>query len=230
MAYRWSHFWMRFAGLSFTGRIATRLAACFMPPHYKRETLASMYHHGYISANATIHHNDLQLGNKIFIDDRSMIYQNKDGGAVKLGNKVRIYRDTIMETGENGYITIGEQTSIHPRCQFNAYLAPIEIGDNVMIAANCAFYSSDHSIDPETPIYKQAITTKGAISIGNEAWLGTGVIVLCGVRIGEGAVIGAGSVVTKNIPDGAIAVGNPARVVKMRNAIGAANASAEVIP
>ena len=56
----------------------------------------------------------------------------------------------------------------------------------------------------------------GDIVVGDDAWLGYGVIVLDGVHIGKGAVVGAGSVVTNNIPDGGIAVGMPARVVKMR--------------
>jgi acetyltransferase-like isoleucine patch superfamily enzyme len=53
--------------------------------------------------------------------------------------------------------------------------------------------------------------------IGDHAWLGFGVVVLDGVRIGHGAVIGANAVVTSDIPDGAVAAGNPARVVKMRD-------------
>ena len=63
----------------------------------------------------------------------------------------------------------------------------------------------------------QPLTTRGDIKVDNDAWLGFGVIVLSGVRIGEGAIIGAGSVVTRSIPDGAIAMGVPARVVKMRS-------------
>jgi acetyltransferase-like isoleucine patch superfamily enzyme len=63
------------------------------------------------------------------------------------------------------------------------------------------------------------LQTKGDIVIEDDAWLGVGVVVLDGVRIGKGAVIGAGSVVTRDIPDNAIAVGVPASVVKMRGAI-----------
>ncbi len=62
----------------------------------------------------------------------------------------------------------------------------------------------------------QPLQTKGGIFIHDEAWLGYGVIVLSGVQIGKGAVIGAGSVVTRDVPDNAIAVGVPARVVRMR--------------
>jgi acetyltransferase-like isoleucine patch superfamily enzyme len=85
------------------------------------------------------------------------------------------------------------------------------------LAQNCALYSYNHSFAPDQPISKQPLQTKGPIIIEDHAWLGVGVIVLSGVRIGKGAVVGAGSVVTDNIPDGAIAAGAPARVVKMRD-------------
>ncbi len=66
---------------------------------------------------------------------------------------------------------------------------------------------------------KQPIETKGGIVIADNVWLGFGVIVLDGVRIGNGAVIGAGAVVNHDIPDNAIAVGVPARIIKMRDGI-----------
>jgi acetyltransferase-like isoleucine patch superfamily enzyme len=85
------------------------------------------------------------------------------------------------------------------------------------MAPCCAFYPYDHSMLPVKPIREQPLKTRGGIIIEDEAWLGFGVIVLDGVRIGQGAVIGAGSIVTKNIPDGSIAAGNPACVIKMRS-------------
>jgi acetyltransferase-like isoleucine patch superfamily enzyme len=95
-------------------------------------------------------------------------------------------------------------------------MAPIQIGRDVQIAPYCAFYSYNHGFAPGALIRKQPLQTKGGIAIEDDVWLGVGVIVLDGVRIGKGAVVGAGSVVTQDIPDGAIAVGKPARVVKMR--------------
>jgi len=68
-------------------------------------------------------------------------------------------------------------------------------------------------------IFEQPLTTKGDIRIEDGVWLGYGVIVLSVVHIGKGAVVGAGSVVTRSIPDGAVAVGMPARVIKMRSDI-----------
>jgi acetyltransferase-like isoleucine patch superfamily enzyme len=217
LAKYWSLFWMQFAGLGFLGRIAARLAAWFAPPHKGRVVLARMSRRGYIEPTATIYHSNLRLGTHIFIGDRVMIFQRENGGPVELGNRVYIYRDTIIETGLGGYVTVGENSSIHPRCQLNANVSPIKIGCGVMIGPSCALYSYDHGIAPNMSIRKQPLQTKGGIVIDDDVWLGFGVIVLDGVRIGKGAVVGAGSVVTHDVPDNAIAVGVPARIVKMRS-------------
>lgn len=217
LAKRWTRFWMRRAGLSGFGRIATRLATWFAKPHKARVSLSDMNPQGYVAPSVTIYHSDLRLGANVFMDERVVIFQRKGGGPIELGDRIRIYRDTIIETGYGGSLTIGAETSIHPRCQINAYKVPIQIGSDVMIAPNCVLYSYDHGVAPDKPISAQPLVSKGSIIIGDGAWLGAGVTVLDGVRIGEGAVIGAGSVVTNNVPDGAIAVGNPARVVKMRS-------------
>jgi acetyltransferase-like isoleucine patch superfamily enzyme len=214
---RWTRFWMRRAGLSRFGRIATRFATWFAPPHKARVGLARMNPQGYVAPSVTIYHSDLRLGANIFIDERVIIFQREGGGPIELGDRVYIYRDTIIETGHGGSLIVGPEASIHPRCQVNAYKAPIKIGSGVMIAPNCALYSYDHDVAPDEPVIAQPLVSKGGIVIGDSAWLGVGVIVLSGVKIGEGAVIGAGSVVTEDVPAGAIAVGAPARVVKMRS-------------
>ena len=208
---------MRFAGLDPLGRIATRLATWCAPPHKAGYILAGMNPLGFVAPSAIIYHSDLRLGKNVFVGDRVIIYQAKDGGPVELGDRVYIYRDTIIETGYGGSLNIGSHSGIHPRCQLNAYLGSIHIGQDVDIAPNCAFYSYDHGYAPNRPIREQPLETKGDIIVEDQAWLGVGVIVLSGIRIGKGAVIGAGSVVTRDVPDGAIAVGCPARVVKFRN-------------
>lgn len=219
----WARSWMRFAGLSPLGRLATRLATLSTPPYYGRYYLARMSRKGYVSPTATIYHAELCLGPNVFLDDRVLIFQHdyngRPGGPVKLAEGVHIHRDTIIQTGAGGSVTIGAYTSIQPRCQFSAYKAPIQIGCHVQIAPNCAFYPYDHGISPGELMKKQPLQTKGGITIDDDAWLGVGVIVLSGVHIGKGAVVGAGSVVTRDIPDGTIAVGAPARVVKTRSQI-----------
>ena len=207
---------MRQSGMGFYGRMATRLAAWFIPPYYGRGFLATLNPKGYISPRAGISHHDLRLGKHVFIGDRVIIYQDRDGGGVDIGTRSHLYGETIIHTGSGGSLQIGANSHIHPRCQIMAYKAKIQIGDEVQIAPNCAFYPYDHGIKAGRLIQDQPLTTRGDILIGDDAWLGFGVIVLSGVRIGAGAVIGAGSVVSQSIPDNAIAVGVPAKVVKIR--------------
>ena len=215
----WTIFWMRFAGFGFLGRIATRLASWFVPRYLGRCQLARLNKRGYISPNATIEHSNLVLGNHVFIGDRVVIYNPGDGGQVDLDDGVRINGDTFIQTGQGGSVKIGGDTHIQPGCHLLAYKASIKIGRDVQVAPRCAFYPYDHGMLPGELIWKQPLTSEGDIKIGDDVWLGYGVIVLSGVYIGNGAVVGAGSVVTHSIPDGAIAVGVPARVIKMRSQI-----------
>ena len=207
---------MQFAGQGVSGRLATRIAGIPAPPYKGRKYMAHLNIHGYVSPTASISHDELHFGRHIFIGDRVAIYKAKSGSSVSIGNYTHINQDTIIETGEGGYLTIGSNTHIQPRCQLSAYKGPIEIGSTVQIAPNCAFYSYDHGILPSEPIVRQPLRTKGGIVVEDDAWLGYGVIVLDGVRIGKGAVIGAGAVVTRSIPDAGIAAGVPARLIGRR--------------
>ncbi len=88
----------------------------------------------------------------------------------------------------------------------------VEFGDNVFIAPNCAFYTAGHPLDTERR--NEGLEYARPIKIGNNVWIGGNVVVLPGVTIGDNVVIGAGSIVNKDIPPNSVAVGNPCRVVK----------------
>jgi maltose O-acetyltransferase len=90
--------------------------------------------------------------------------------------------------------------------------APIRIGDDVQIGPNVQLLTATHPIEAEPRRAK--LEASKPITIGDNVWLGGGVIVLPGVTIGENTVVGAGAVVTKDLPAGVLAVGNPARVVR----------------
>lgn len=216
-ARRWIRFWMFLSGTSVPGRVASRLASWAAPPHLGQVSLAYQIPRGYIDATATIHHSDLRVGRNVYLARGVSVVESEGGGPVTLADKVAIHRDAMLETGQQGYIVVAAGSSIHAGCQLKAYVEPILIGEGVMIAANVAIYSYDHGIAPGRPIRRQALTSKGAVRIHNDAWIGTGAIVLSGVSIGEGAVVAAGTVVTKAVPAGAIVAGNPARVIKYRD-------------
>jgi len=215
---KWYQFWMRRANRTYPGRLFMRLASWTAPPDIEAVPLAYINKNGcgYITPGSDLYHKNLSMGKNIFIGDQVTIIQRRESGSITLGNNISIFKNSILDTGQNGSITMDDSSSIHHNSILKAYMSNIEIGKGVMIAANCALYSYNHDIGLDTPMRKQPITSKGGIVIGDEAWLGTGVIVLDGATIGSGAVIGAGSVVTGTIPDNAIAVGNPAKVVKFR--------------
>lgn len=140
----------------------------------------------------------------------------------RLSNKFRVFcaRRIVLSMGKGGNIEkgailqttniIGERTAIGVNCVLSEQ---VQVGDGVMMGPECLIYTSNHKFNKQTGKYKGSTDIQPVI-IGNYAWLGARVIILPGVKIGEGATIGAGSIVTKDIPAYTVAVGNPARVVK----------------
>ncbi len=90
--------------------------------------------------------------------------------------------------------------------------APVTFGDNVFVGPNCGFYTAGHPINAAER--NKGLEYARPITIGNDVWFGAQVAVLPGVTIGDNCVIGAGSVVTRDIPSNSVAAGNPCRVIK----------------
>ena len=96
-------------------------------------------------------------------------------------------------------------------------MGDVNIENDVMIAPNVVIAGGAHGIKRNgIPMFYQAGKSKGPVSVGSDVWIGANSIVLNGIRIGNGAVIGAGSVVTRDVDDYAIVVGNPAKVLRYR--------------
>ena len=111
------------------------------------------------------------------------------------------------DCGKN--IKIGKNVFINACCRFQDQ-GGIEIGDGSLIGHNTTIATLNHDFNP---LKRQNLTPR-PVKIGKNVWIGSDCTILPGVEIGDGAIIGAGSVVTKSIPTNAIAVGNPARVIK----------------
>ena len=130
----------------------------------------------------------------------------------------------FAEVGENCYIESpyfanwgGHHVHLGSNVYANAGLKLVDdthiyIGDCTMLGPNVVLATAGHPIDPE--LRAQALQYNMPVRIGKNCWLGAGVIVMPGVTIGDNTVIGAGSVVTRDIPSGVVAVGNPCRVLR----------------
>ncbi len=129
----------------------------------------------------------------------------------KCGKNVNIEKHAVFGSGRN--VSIGDNSGIGMNCVIKG---PVEIGNNVMMGPDCLILTSYHNFDrTDIPMNQQGGGLKPVV-IGDDIWIGTRVTILPGVKIGNGVIIGAGAVVTKDIPDYAIVGGVPAKIIKYR--------------
>lgn len=136
------------------------------------------------------------------------------GRKTSIGAFCRIVVSTTLNN-PGAYIKIGDRVGIGEYSSLGGS-GGLSIGNNTIIAQYFSAHPENHNFDDLSKPIREQGTTRAAIAIGNDCWIGAKVTVLAGVTIGNGVVVGAGSVVTKSIPDNAIVVGNPARIVKYR--------------
>lgn len=212
----WCRAWMCLAGSGLLPGWSTWMAERAVPPYYGRHQLSRFHPRGYTAPSAALAHPRFTRGAHTSLADRVIVYQDRHGGPVSIGDRTVLNYDVCVQTGSGGSVTIGADTHIQPRCQFSAYVGAIRVGNDVQIAPSCFFYPYDHAIEPGRPISRQGFVSAGDIVIEDGAWLGANTVVLAGTTIGRGAVIGAGAVVKGNVPPGAIAAGVPAKVLGTR--------------
>ena len=123
------------------------------------------------------------------------------------------YLDLIVWLNSE-FIELGNGVGFNYGCYINGF-GGLTIGDHTMFGPYAMVHTANHEIDPDKPLQDQGHIKK-PISIGKECWIGMGAIILPGVTIGDGVIVGAGSVVTKDLPSYTVAVGNPCKVIKPR--------------
>jgi len=144
---------------------------------------------------------EVKLGKNILLNSSNRTYH------VNMFVPVKILCDK-----PNSIITIGDNTRIHGSC-IHAF-DRIEIGHHCLIAANCQIMDSNgHALEKEKRFNSQG--SSHPIKIGDNVWIGTGTIILPGVTIGDGAIVAAGSVVNKSVPENCIYGGNPAELIRL---------------
>lgn len=159
---------------------------------------------------------NVSLGSGAYLDHGA--YLHACPGGIRIGAGSMVMKNAILHVYNfrglpHSGIAIGARSLIGESCILRGQ-GGITIGDDVYLGTLVQILAVNHIFaDTTRPISHQGITAAG-ISIADGAWVGSGAIILDGVRVGRNAVVGAGAVVTRDIPDYCIAVGNPARIVR----------------
>jgi acetyltransferase-like isoleucine patch superfamily enzyme len=168
--------------------------------------------------NITLRHpKKISIGDNTFIDDNVVLdAKGKENLGIAIGANVYIGRNTILSCKE-GSVFLDDYCNLSANCMLLSE-TEIRLGKYCFLAGQCYLVAGgNHSFsDTSVPIMFQPSYSKGGISVGEDVWLGAGVIVLDGANVGKGTVVGAGAVVTESLPEYCIAVGSPAQKVKDR--------------
>jgi acetyltransferase-like isoleucine patch superfamily enzyme len=171
-------------------------------------------------ANVTLRHpHKIVIGDNVVIDDQCCLdAKGTDNRGIVVGNGVFVGRNTILSC-KNGDITLDDRANLGFNCEiFSA--STVRVGADVLMAAYTYLVGGDHLYDrTDVPVLQQGRTARG-IDIGAGVWLGAHVVVTDGSTVGRDAIIGAGAVVVGAIPDFAVAVGTPAKVIRDRRQTG----------
>jgi acetyltransferase-like isoleucine patch superfamily enzyme len=147
---------------------------------------------------------------------RGLELQVARGARIELGRFVWLGDGTKLRCHE-GSVAIGAKTVIGQECTISAYKR-VRIGEQCVIADRAMFIDFDHGVvEVERPIRLQGIY-KRDVEVGSNVWIGYGACILRGVRVGDNAIVGTNSVVTKDVPANAVVAGIPARVIRVREA------------
>ena len=163
------------------------------------------------------HPHKIRIGNDVVVDDGCVLdAKGATNEGITIGNGVFLGRQTIVTT-KDGDIVLEDGVNVSAFCMiFSA--SRVRCGSNTLIAAYTYLVGGSHDLDrTDVAIIDQARPSHG-IAVGPNCWLGAGAIVLDGVTVGRDAVIGANSVVTKDIDDFAVAAGSPAATIRRRAA------------
>jgi acetyltransferase-like isoleucine patch superfamily enzyme len=162
------------------------------------------------------HPHKIRLGENCVIDDLCVLdAKGEANDGIRIGNNVILARNTVVSC-KGGNITIGDNSNISLNCMIHSE-SNVEIGRNNLWAAYCYIIGGgQHDFErTDIPVIQQGSTAKGIV-LEDNIWLGAGVKVMDGVRIGHDAIIGIASVVHRDLPPMCVALGMPARVAHMR--------------
>ncbi len=161
------------------------------------------------------HPHKIRIGSDVVVDDNCLLDAKGDSNVgITIGSGVFLGRNTILSC-KNGDIELGDHANLGFNCEIFSG-SRVTVGANALFAAYCYLIGGDHDrTDASVPVSQQRRTSRG-VEVGAGVWMGAGAKVMDGVRIGADAIVGAGAVVRSDVPERAVAVGIPARLVGAR--------------
>lgn len=161
------------------------------------------------------HPHKIRIGSDVVVDDLVLLdAKGRSNRGIEIGRGVFLGRGTILSC-KDGDILLGEQVNLGFHCEIFSG-SSVSVGAHGLFAAYAYLVGGGHAFDElDVPVVDQQRVSRG-ITLGENVWLGTGAKVLDGVHIGKGVIVGANAVVAQDLPDGAVAAGVPARVLRQR--------------
>ncbi|MDP9792410.1 acetyltransferase-like isoleucine patch superfamily enzyme [Catenuloplanes nepalensis] len=148
---------------------------------------------------------DGTIGEGCFVSEHASVHPDE----LRLGDRSYVAAGAYL----TGTLRTGRDCSINP---YTVVRGDVTLGDAVRIGAHTSILAFNHTMDdPDVEVFRQPLTSKG-ITIGDDVWIGSHVVILDGVTVGDRSVLAAGAIVTKDVPAGAVVGGNPARVIRWR--------------
>lgn len=151
---------------------------------------------------------DVHLDDEVFVSRRAIVYADR----LRLGARCYLAAHTTLW----GDVEFGPDCTLNP---YSEVRGTVRIGAGTRIGAHTSILGFNHGMSPDRPVHRQPLTFEG-ITIGDDVWIGSHVVVLDGVRVGSHSVLGAGAVVTRDVPPWSVVAGNPARRIRDRRTAG----------
>lgn len=138
---------------------------------------------------------------------------------IEIGDYVSIMKNNYLYAHDDGHLIIGNHFSMNSNSQLGASYGKIIIGNDCAIAPNCVLRASNHNFDDPTIPFRLQGHKYGEISIEDDVWIASNCVITANTKIGKSSIIGAGSVVTKDVEPYSIVGGVPAKLIKQRQPI-----------
>lgn len=161
------------------------------------------------------HPGRISIGDRVSIDDYVMLDASGADAGVTLGDEIILSRNCVIQA-KTGPVSIGRRSDIGCNTILTSS-SGIHLGTHILVSGNCYIGGGRYITDRrDIPIMDQGVYSRGPVVIEDDVWIGASATILDGVRIGRGSIVGAGSVVTRDLPEYSTAIGVPAKVVSTR--------------